>query len=93
LFNDSFVNYNYPEIGRATVRVVEQLGYQVILAKKKCCGRPMISKGLVEQARANARWNVNALAPYAEKGIPIIGLEPSCLLTLRDEYPWRGTPF
>lgn len=47
----------------------------------------MISKGLVEQARANARWNVNALAPYVEKGIPIIGLEPSCLLTLRDEYP------
>jgi Fe-S oxidoreductase len=87
LFNDTFVNFNYPEIGRAAVNVLERLGYRVILADKKCCGRPMISKGLVEPARRNARWNVNALSPYAEQGIPIIGLEPSCLLTLRDEYP------
>jgi len=47
----------------------------------------MISKGMLSQAKENAAWNVDKLAPYAEKGIPIIGLEPSCLLTLRDEYP------
>jgi Fe-S oxidoreductase len=87
LFNDTFMNFNYPEIGRAAVRVLEALGYEVILAEKKCCGRPMISKGLIEPARQHARWNVAALAPYAEKGIPVVGLEPSCLLTLRDEYP------
>ncbi|MBI3913083.1 MAG: anaerobic glycerol-3-phosphate dehydrogenase subunit C [Chloroflexi bacterium] len=87
LFNDTFVNFNYPEIGRAAVKVLEALGYEVILAERKCCGRPMISKGLIEPAKANAAWNVAALARYAEQGIPIVGLEPSCLLTLQDEYP------
>jgi Fe-S oxidoreductase len=47
----------------------------------------MISKGMLGQAKENAAWNVARLAPFAEKGTPIIGLEPSCLLTLRDEYP------
>lgn len=87
LFNDTFLNYNYPEIGRAAVRVLEALGYEVILAEKKCCGRPMISKGLIEQAASHAEWNVKALTRYAQAGIPVVGIEPSCLLTLRDEYP------
>lgn len=86
LFNDTFANYNYPQIGQAAVQVLEALGYEVVLAEKKCCGRPMISKGLIDQAKANARWNVAALAPYAAAGIPVVGLEPSCLLTLRDDY-------
>ncbi len=47
----------------------------------------MISKGMLSQAKENAAWNVDKLAPYAENGTPIVGLEPSCLLTLRDEYP------
>ena len=47
----------------------------------------MISKGMLGQAKENAAWNVDRLAAYAEKGTPIVGLEPSCLLTLRDEYP------
>jgi Fe-S oxidoreductase len=47
----------------------------------------MISKGMLAQAKENAGWNVERLAVYAEMGIPIVGLEPSCLLTLRDEYP------
>lgn len=87
LFSDTFTNFNYPDIGRAAVKVLETLGYEVILAEKKCCGRPMISKGLIEQAKTHARWNVNHLARYAEAKIPVIGLEPSCLLTLREEYP------
>jgi FAD/FMN-containing dehydrogenase/Fe-S oxidoreductase len=87
LFHDTFMNYNYPEIGRAAVAVLERAGYEVVLVAKKCCGRPMISKGMIEEARANAVYNVNLLAPYAEQGIPIIGCEPSCILTLRDEYP------
>ncbi|MSP14742.1 MAG: anaerobic glycerol-3-phosphate dehydrogenase subunit C [Chloroflexi bacterium] len=86
LFNDTFTNYNYPHIGQAATRVLEALGYSVILAERKCCGRPMISKGLIQQAKANARWNVAALAKYSEAGIPVVGLEPSCLLTLRDDY-------
>jgi FAD/FMN-containing dehydrogenase/Fe-S oxidoreductase len=87
LFHDTFMNYNYPEIGRAAVAVLERAGYEVMLVAKQCCGRPMISKGMIEEARANAIYNVNLLAPYAEQGVPIIGCEPSCILTLRDEYP------
>ncbi len=87
LFNDTFMTYNEPGIGRAAVAVLEAAGFHVILPEKRCCGRPMISKGMVEQARAHARYNLERLAPYAEAGIPIVGCEPSCILTFRDEYP------
>lgn len=87
LFHDTFNTFNTPNVAIAATRFLEKTGYRVVLADKKCCGRPMISKGLLAQARENAAWNVSRLAPYAEKGIPIVGLEPSCLLTLRDEYP------
>ena len=86
LFDDTFTNYNHPSIGLAAVKVLAAAGYRPILVPKVCCGRPMISKGLLEQARQNARRNVEVLAPYAERGVPIVGFEPSCLLTLRDEY-------
>jgi Fe-S oxidoreductase len=81
------VRYNYPELGRAAVKVLEAAGFEVILAKRKCCGRPFISKGLLARARENASANARLLAPYADRGIPIVGLEPSCVLTFRDEYP------
>src|SRR4030095_2572730 len=51
----------------------------------KCCGRPRTSKGLLAEAREHARWNVERLYPYAVRGVAIVGLEPSCLLTLGDE--------
>jgi len=87
-FHDTFVNYNYPEIGIAAVQLLEAAGYSVeIVERRACCGRPMLSKGLVEGARKLARQNVEALMPYARQGVPIIGTEPSCILTLRDEYP------
>src|SRR5881396_2426458 len=85
LFHDTFVTYNTPEIGRAAVELLEAGGYRVELADKKCCGRPLISKGMLGEAREHAAWNVDRLAPYAERGVAIVGLEPSCLLTLRDE--------
>jgi len=85
LFNDTFNTYNYPHVSIAATELLEAAGFEVILPGHHCCGRPMISKGLVEQARAAARDCVERLAPYAEQGIPIVGLEPSCLLTLRDE--------
>ena len=87
LYNDTFMNYNYPEIGIAAVEVLEAAGYSVELVDGGCCGRPMISKGLLDQARDQANANIDALYAYAERGIPIVGCEPSCLLTLRDEYP------
>jgi Fe-S oxidoreductase len=87
LFNDTFMDYNYPQVGIATVELLETAGFRVELTNTGCCGRPMISKGLLAQAAAAAQANVAALYRYVERGIPIIGCEPSCLLTFRDEYP------
>jgi len=86
LFNDTFATYNAPEIGRAAVEVLEAAGYRVELVDRKCCGRPLISKGMLDEARASAAFNVARLHPFAVRGIAVVGLEPSCLLTLRDEY-------
>jgi FAD/FMN-containing dehydrogenase/Fe-S oxidoreductase len=86
LFHDTFVTYNTPEIGRAAVELLEAAGYRVVLVDRKCCGRPLISKGMLAEAREHAAWNVARLYPYAARGVAIVGLEPSCLLTLRDEW-------
>jgi len=86
LFHDTFMEYNYPSVGQAAVHVLEAAGFNVILADKACCGRPLISKGLLDQAKRNARHNLDALKGYARQGIPIIGVEPSCILTLKDDY-------
>jgi Fe-S oxidoreductase len=86
LFHDTFVNYNAPGIGEAAVHLLEAGGYEVVLVDRKCCGRPMISKGMLTEARDHARYNVARLHPYAARGVAIVGLEPSCLLTLRDEW-------
>ena len=86
-FHDTFAEYNYPRIGVAAVKLLEAAGFEVVVEERRaCCGRPMLSKGLVEEARSLARRNVDVLAPYAHAGVPIIGTEPSCILTLRDEY-------
>jgi FAD/FMN-containing dehydrogenase/Fe-S oxidoreductase len=86
-FHDTFATYNYPRIGMAAVDLLEAAGFQVIIEERRaCCGRPMLSKGLVAEARKSARRNVELLAPHARMGIPVVGTEPSCILTLRDEY-------
>ena len=85
LFNDTFNTFNYPHVSIAATEVLEAAGFEVILPGHWCCGRPMISKGLVDKARAAAKDCIEKLSPFAEQGIPIVGLEPSCLLTLRDE--------
>ena len=88
LFHDTFTDYFNPEVGQAATRVLEGLGYRVVLAERTgCCGRPAISKGLLPEAKKWAQKNVEALLPYARRGVPIVGTEPSCLLTFRDEYP------
>ncbi|HXJ79276.1 MAG TPA: FAD-linked oxidase C-terminal domain-containing protein [Candidatus Methylomirabilis sp.] len=86
LFHDTFVTYNAPDVGRAAVELLEAAGYAVELVDKICCGRPLISKGMLGVAKSHAEWNVARLAPLVARGLPIVGLEPSCLLTLRDEY-------
>jgi FAD/FMN-containing dehydrogenase/Fe-S oxidoreductase len=87
LFVDTYMQSMAPEVGMAAVRVLEAAGCRVRLAKGQvCCGRPMISKGMLRQARRQAERNVKALDEYARRGVPIVGVEPSCILTLRDEY-------
>ena len=86
LFPDTFTLYNYPAIGIAATRILEQAGYTVRLpARLACCGRPMISKGMLDAAADTLTKAVESVLPYARRGIPIIGMEPSCLLTFRDE--------
>jgi anaerobic glycerol-3-phosphate dehydrogenase C subunit len=87
-FNDTFTEYWQPEVGKAAIRILEALGYRVsLVSQKRCCGRPLISKGQLGKAKIWAKHNVDALVAYAHEGIMIVGTEPSCLLTLRDEYP------
>ncbi|HEX3035128.1 MAG TPA: FAD-linked oxidase C-terminal domain-containing protein [Thermodesulfobacteriota bacterium] len=87
-FHDTWVTFYYPEIGQTAVELLEAAGFNVILIPQRvCCGRPMLSKGMVESARSRARRNVELLVPHAYQGISIVGTEPSCILTFRDEYP------
>jgi len=92
LFADTFNRYFEPENLRAAVRVLEAAGYRVLTPapvdtdRPLCCGRTFLSSGLVDEARKEAQRVLDTLSPYVERGVPIVGLEPSCLLTLRDEF-------
>jgi Fe-S oxidoreductase len=88
LLVDCFARYFEPENARAARAVLEAGGYTVLedaSSRPLCCGRTFLSAGLVKQARQEMSRLVNALGSYARGGVPIIGIEPSCLLTLRDE--------
>ncbi|MBT4093572.1 MAG: FAD-binding protein, partial [Nitrospinaceae bacterium] len=85
--NDTFTNFHHPEVGKATIRVLEAAGFEVQLAEMGCCGRPLISNGLLREARDMAGENLIRLSGALREGAYIVGVEPSCLLTLRDEYP------
>jgi FAD/FMN-containing dehydrogenase/Fe-S oxidoreductase len=86
LFADTFTRYFEPENARAALRVLEAAGYRVHATEPLCCGRTFLSVGLVEEAKTEARRMLTALRPFVERGVPIVGLEPSCLFTLRDEF-------
>jgi FAD/FMN-containing dehydrogenase/Fe-S oxidoreductase len=87
LLDDCFTTFNEPEIGTAAVRVLEAAGYQVELAGLACCGRALLSKGYLPEARQLIQWQAPRLAARLSSGIPLVGLEPSCLLSLVDEWP------
>ncbi len=91
LWVDTFNTYFEPENAHAALRVLESAGYRVhiptVTGRPPCCGRTFLNAGLVDEARAEARRLLDALSPWAQRGVPIVGLEPSCLLTLRDEIP------
>ena len=91
LLVDTFNRYFEPENAHAAERVLRRAGYRVVSpdparGRPLCCGRTFLSAGLVDEARAEARRMVDALASHVDAGTPIVGLEPSCLLTLRDEF-------
>ena len=94
LFADTFNRYFERENLDAALNVLVAGGYRVLAAlpgdgttRPLCCGRTFLSVGKVDEARAEMRRTLAALAPFAARGVPIVGLEPSCLLTLRDELP------
>jgi Fe-S oxidoreductase len=87
LLDDCFTTFNEPKVGKAAVRVLEATGCSVELAGLTCCGRPMISKGFLKEAQALVQAQAPGLARRLADGAPLLGLEPSCLLTLADE--WR----
>jgi Fe-S oxidoreductase len=92
LLVDTFNRYFEPENARAALAVLQAAGYIVHLPRAAdggrplCCGRTFLASGLVDEARSEAQRMVSTLAPYVGRGIPIVGLEPSCLFGLRDEY-------
>ena len=86
-FNDTFTNYYSPGIGMAGVQVLERAGFDVELAPLACCGRPLISQGLLAAARRQAESSVERLYPLAERGLPIVFFEPSCLSAIREDVP------
>ena len=86
LLDDCLTSYCEPQVNRAAVAVLEAAGYEVHLAGLECCGRAAISKGLLEKPVNWPEPNIERLTPWVERGVPIVGCEPSCLLTLGDEY-------
>jgi Fe-S oxidoreductase len=92
LLVDSFNRWFEPENARAALQVLAAAGYRVILAQAPegerplCCGRTFLAAGLIEEARKEARRMLDVLAPQVARGLPVLGLEPSCLYTLRDEF-------
>ena len=97
LFVDTFNGYFESDNASSALKVLLAAGYTSHVAtktiadgKQLCCGRTFLASGMVDQAKAKAQELVNALLPFAEKGIAIVGLEPSCLLTMRDEMLVMG---
>jgi FAD/FMN-containing dehydrogenase/Fe-S oxidoreductase len=86
LWPDTFSNYFQPEIARAAVEVLETAGFKVIVPRAHlCCGRPLYDHGMLDRAQALLLQILDELSPEIEAGVPIVGLEPSCVAVFRDE--------
>lgn len=87
LFNDEFTNYNDTEIGIKTIKLLNKIGYKVIIPKHLESGRTFLSKGLIRKAKEIAEKNIDFLKDIISENTPLIGIEPSAILAFRDEYP------
>jgi Fe-S oxidoreductase len=86
LFCDEFTNYLDVEVGKKAILLLESLGYKVIIPKHRESGRTFLSKGLVKSAKEIANENILLLSGIVSANCPLIGIEPSAILTIRDEY-------
>jgi Fe-S oxidoreductase len=91
LFCDEFTNYNDTSIGIQAIQLLERLGYEVVIPRHIESGRAWLSKGLVRKGKDIANRNIELLAPLISHAMPLIGIEPSAILTFRDEYPDLAT--
>ena len=87
LFCDEFTNYNDTETGIKAILLLEKLGYEVVIPEHVESGRTWLSKGLIRQAKKIVGQNIRLLSPLITEDTPLIGIEPSAILTFRDEYP------
>ena len=87
LFADTFTNFYEPEILKSVVDLAERWGWSLTVPRRVCCGRPLISKGFLDEARRQAEAVTRILAPLAQRGLPIVFCEPSCYSAVRDDHP------
>lgn len=87
LFADEFTQYNDVHIGVTTVKLLNSLGYKVLIPTHKASGRTFLSKGFLRKAKKIAQFNVEKLEPVISADAPLLGIEPSTILSFRDEYP------
>ncbi|GAV21895.1 anaerobic glycerol-3-phosphate dehydrogenase subunit C [Carboxydothermus pertinax] len=85
-FPGCFAEYNKPETGKALVKILNALDYEVVVPEFKCCGQPAIGNGRLEEAKQFAFHNINELKKYVKDGMPVLFSCPSCLLTFKEEY-------
>lgn len=88
LFPDTFNNFLHPEAMKATTEVLEAVGYRVVVPEVPlCCGRPLYDYGMLDTAKVFLNRLIETLRPYYREGVYIVGVEPSCVATFRDELP------
>jgi len=88
LFPDTFNNFLHPETMKAATEVIEDAGFRVVVPDRElCCGRPLYDYGMLDTAKRFWRRNLDTLAPYIREGVPVVGIEPSCVAAFRDELP------
>src|SRR5215211_1851567 len=88
LFGDTFNNFLHPEPLKATVEILEDAGFRVVVPMRAlCCGRPLYDYGMLDTARLFWRRTLGALRPHLREGLHVVGIEPSCVAAFRDELP------
>ncbi|SEI93012.1 FAD/FMN-containing dehydrogenase [Cyclobacterium xiamenense] len=87
LFADTYLNYHEPSIGKAAVKLLNDCGYEVVLANVGCCQRPKISHGFLRDAKTEGKPTVEKLLAFIDQGLPVLVCEPSCASALNDDFP------